>query len=131
MSDPILDNQIGDLDPYNWYMRHRERINYSQKNFSEPETDICFIHLESYFKDKKVIELLKFYNSKDYSICFDTDHSILSIPFKKIKQIIYKSQGKIYLSRFNCKKVIFHLTELKSFGIQKSDLISLIMKECM
>lgn len=129
LSDPILDNLIDDLDPYSWYMHHRERINYSQKNFSEPETDICFVHLESYFKDKKVIDLFKFYDSKDYSICFDTDHSILSIPFKKLKQIIDKSQGEIDLSRLNSKKVVFHLRELKSFGIKKADLLSLIKKE--
>ncbi|MBX2974742.1 MAG: hypothetical protein KF721_01320 [Ignavibacteriaceae bacterium] len=127
LADPILDNTIDQLDPYTWYMKHRERINYTQKCFVEPETDLCFSHLEQYFQNKKVIELFKFYNTKDYSICFDTDHSILSIPFKKLMQIIEKGRDKIDIDKANLKKIVFHLKELKTCGLSKSELLKLIV----
>lgn len=124
--DPILDNLIEDVDAYTWLMQNRERINYQQKNFVEPGVDYFFHHINDYFYNYKLIDLLKFYNTKDYSICFDLDHSIMSIPYKKLIQIWKKSNGKIDLSDNYLKKIIFYLEELRSFNFTKSDLYDIL-----
>jgi hypothetical protein len=124
--DPILDNKIDDNDAYTWFMLNRERINYSQKNFSEPDIDICFGHFYDYFKQRKVLELFEFYNSKDYSICFDLDHSILSIPYKKLVQVLKKGNGKIDFSGIYSRKLVFYLSELSEYGIDRKELLKLI-----
>lgn len=124
--DPILDNNIDDVDAYTWLLQNRERINYSQKNFSEPNVDCVFSHVDTYFETLELVELLKFYKSKDYSICFDTDHSILSIPFKKMIQIFEKANGKIDISGDFLRKIIFQLNALKGCNIKKADVYSII-----
>jgi hypothetical protein len=124
--DPILDNKIDDNDAYTWFMKNRERINYSQKNFSEPDADICFTHLYNYFKQREVLELFEFYNSKDYSICFDLDHSILSIPYKKLVQVLKKGNEKIDFTGIYSRKLVFHLMELSEYGIDGKKFLTLI-----
>lgn len=121
MVDPILGNLIDGVDAYSWYMHNRERINYSQKNFAEPKTDATFSHLVTYFNENKVFELLDFYNSKNYSICFDTDHSVLSIPYKKLIQVFQKGKGIIDFSGENKRKLIFLMDDFANCSIDKSN----------
>lgn len=126
LNDPILDNKIEDVDAYTWLMQNRERINYQQKNFREPNTDSVFSHINNYFESRSLIDLFKFYNSKDYSICFDLDHSILSIPYKKLIQIWKKSNGRIDISGEYLKKINFYIKDLKDFNISKNNIYDLV-----
>jgi len=118
--DPILDNKIDAIDAYTWHLSHRERINYQQKNFSEPDVDDVFSHLSQYFIEDRCSELFDFYNTHDYSICFDLDHSILAIPYKKLAQIWRKSRGRIILDSTYKRKSIICLSSLEVLNIKKS-----------
>jgi len=117
--DPILGNLIDDTDAYTWLMQNRERVNYQQKNFIEPDIDENFNHINQYFESNTIIDLFRFYNSKNYSICFDLDHSILSIPYKKLLQILHKGRGKIDFSGDYLNKLIFYMRLLKKYNINK------------
>ena len=117
--DPILDNELEDVDAYTWLMSNRERINYQQKNFAEPGIDNTLTHINVYFEHNNVNELFEFYNSKDYSICFDLDHSVLSIPYKKMIQIWKKSNGRIDLTGYQLKKIAYCIRDLRTLNINR------------
>lgn len=125
LNDPILDNNLEDVDAYTWLMQNRERINYQQKNFAEPEIDNAFTHIFSYFENSNLVELFEFYNSKDYSVCFDLDHSILSIPYKKLIQIWTKSNGRIDISGNRIRKIAYCINDLKSLNIKKENIFNM------
>lgn len=122
ITDEILDIDLEGTDAYSWLMKHRERTNYQMKNFVDPEIDILFNHLNNYFKEKTLFELFNFYSQSDYGICFDLDHSILSIPFKKIIQIKEKIIAKhgFHLSG-NIKQYIYLKDRLEELGLTKSN----------
>nr|WP_315233215.1 hypothetical protein [uncultured Flavobacterium sp.] len=127
LTDEILDIDLEGTDAYSWLMKHRERTNYQMKNFVDPEIDVLFNHLNDYFKTKKLFELFNFYSQSDYSICFDLDHSALSIPFKKIMQIKEKIIAKHGLNLSgNIKQYIYLKDRLEELGLTKSNVKSFI-----
>ncbi len=125
--DEILDNNLDDDDAYTWMMKQREKVNYQIKDFHDPNPSNPVDHVYSYFKDDQVFDLLKFYNESDYSICFDLQHSIVSIPFKKIKQIQKKIESSHNIDiKLNIEKVQFMKKNLKHVGITFDEFKSLI-----
>lgn len=127
LNDEILDIDLEGTDAYTWLMKHREKTNYQLKNFTDPEIDELFQHLYTYFKTKNLFELFNFYNSADYSICFDLDHSILSIPFKKIMQVKNKINTKYQLNTQENRKHYSYLkNRLLELGLSKNNIKSFI-----
>ena len=128
LTDEILDNELEGCDAYTWMMKHRERSNYQLKNFTDPEIDELFIHTSSYFKRKEISDLIAFYNNSDYTICFDLDHSVLSIPFKKIMQIKNKIKDKYPVNtKENTQHYIYIRKKLMEMGMTKSNFEKLIL----
>lgn len=127
LTDDILDIELEGTDAYTWLMKHRERSNYQLKNFADPDIDELFLHLDNYFKTKTLFELFDFYNQSDYSICFDLDHSVLSIPFKKIMQIKDKIDAKYSLSApENLKHYSYLKSKLLELGLTKENVKNFI-----
>lgn len=122
ITDEILDIELDSTDAYTWLMKHRERSNYQMKNFSDPITDILFQHIDKYFSENTIPELLNFYSNSDYSICFDTDHAALSIPFKKLMQIKEKIKARYGLEDSqNLKHYSYLKSQLKGLGLSRFD----------
>ena len=125
--DPIFGNQIDDENAYLWLMKNRERVNYQMKDFSDPNHDKILNHIISYFNEEKVSDLLNFYNlNTDYSICFDLDHSILSIPFKKLMQIHKKIKNKIEYNNKHKRKIINCLKYASDLKISRNQISELV-----
>lgn len=125
--DPIFGNQINDENAYLWLMKNRERVNYQMKDFSDPKHDQVLNHIISYFNEEKVSDLLNFYHlNTDYSVCFDLDHSILSIPFKKLLQIHSKIQDKIEYNNKQKRKIINCFKYASDLKINKNQIAELI-----
>ncbi len=90
------------------------------KNFADPYPDKITLHLLSYFREGKLGDLFEFYNKNtDYSICFDLDHAILSIPYKKMK-------NKIDLSDVYKRKLISCLNLISEVNLKRDQVEELI-----
>lgn len=127
LTDPILGNKIDGKNAYMWFLSNRERVNYQMKDYSDPICDVSLNHIFSYFEDKKLVELFHFYNSKtDYSICFDKDHSLLAIPYKKLISVYKRINSIIITNRDVNDKLIETRKLLFDLDFQKSDILSLI-----
>lgn len=127
LQDEILDVELEGVDAYSWLMKHRERSNYQVKNFTDPQTDGLFNHVEPYFKNRNIFELLSFYNKSNYTICFDLDHSILSIPFKKIAQVKTKLEARYGFNKLdNIKSNQYVKKMFMDLGLSKEDFKKLI-----
>ena len=121
--DPILDNKISDMTSYTWLMKNRERVNYQMKNFSDPYSDLITAHFESYFKESKISDLLEFYaRNNDYSVCFDVEHAILSIPFKKLQVIFKFIKDNLSLTDKELRKMVDLKRTLENLGVKTNDL---------
>ncbi len=118
--DPLLDNNLDGNDVYTWYRKCRERINYSQKDFSEPDISDMLIHVfRNYIDDGGIEELFSFYDSNSYAICFDQDHALLSVPYKKLNQV-YNKVLALPHNIDSLRKIIFCINILEKCGIKKS-----------
>jgi hypothetical protein len=127
VNDPLLDNKIDDLTSYTWLMKNRERVNYQMKNFSDPYSDVLTAHFESYFKESKISELLKFYASNtDYSVCFDVDHAALSIPFKKLQSTFIYIKENLSLTDKEFRKMVDLKWTLENLGINTDEIEQMI-----
>jgi hypothetical protein len=86
LDDVFLTNSIIDeLSVYEVILTERERVNYHNKSFSDPELDSLFLSTYRYFDSGKLNELFKIYREdKQYIYCFDLQHLILSVPFRKL-----------------------------------------------
>jgi len=127
LNDPIFGNYIDDQNPYLWLLQQRERVNYRLKDFSDPMHDEVFDHTITYFKENDLFNLFLFYqNDKEYTSCFDTDHSILAIPLKKLFQISSKIKKRMPNSEIDIKKVANCSRMLKDLNIGKQEILSLL-----
>ncbi|MCK4827455.1 hypothetical protein KA005_67625, partial [bacterium] len=80
-TDPLQDGNIDDMIPYFWLMKQREKINYTQKEFTDPNIVSWLQKPLSYFTENKEQDLLEMYDkADDYLYCFDKDHACLAIP---------------------------------------------------
>lgn len=124
--DPILGNKINNENVYMWFMKQRDRVNYQMKDFSDPCCDLVLSHVISYFHNKELVKLFEFYNSKsDYSICFDIDHTIISVPYKKLISIYKKIRSEFAVTPDIKDKFIETIKLLYDIGISKKDIVRL------
>jgi hypothetical protein len=125
LQDPILDNKLDGENPYMWIMGNRDRVNYQMKDFSDPVCDPILNKAFAYFQDNDILSLLRFYNDNDYSICFDMDHAILAIPYKKLLSIYRSVSTAITMNAYR-DKLIETNKLLFDIGIKKRDFINLL-----
>ena len=118
--DVLLDNVIEPgIDVYSWMCLNRERVNYHQKHFPDPEPDFILQKVyDDYVLTNKLTDLLNLYES-NLVYCFDKDHATLAIPYKKLKTC-----RNLLLSRANPDSF-----EQKQFASVKNDLIAVGIDE--
>lgn len=123
LTDPILGNQINGKNAYMWFMGNRDRVNYQMKDFPDPTCDVSLRHVYSYFAEKKLVDLFLFYNENtDYSICFDTDHTLLSIPYKKLISVYKRISTSIIITPESKQKFIETRKLLIELGLTKEEI---------
>ena len=128
LSDPILGNKIDDENVYMWFMKHRDRVNYQMKDFSDPYCDPILAHIISYFNRKELIKLFEFYNSNnDYLICFDVDHTILAVPYKKLISVYKRIKTEMIITSDIRDKIIETNKLLFNMGVSKRDIANLVL----
>lgn len=127
LTDPILGNRINGKNAYMWFMGNRERVNYQMKDFPDPACDVSLRHVYSYFTEKKLVDLFLFYNANtDYSICFDTDHTLLSIPYKKLISVYKRISTSMIITPESKQKLIETRKLLFDLGLKKTDIKTLL-----
>lgn len=127
LTDPILGNKINGENAYMWFMSNRDRVNYQMKDFSDPICDVFLSHVISYFDNKELLKLFQFYNTKtDYSVCFDTDHTLLSIPYKKLISVYKRISATMIITPESKQKLIETRKLLFDLGLKKTDIKTLL-----
>ena len=127
LNDPILGNKIDGENVYMWFMSHRDRVNYQMKDFSDPQCDPALQHIILYFNENKLLDLFKYYSlCPDFSICFDKDHTLLSVPYLKLVSIYKRISSNLVLSYKAKVKIVDSLNLLLDLGITKRDIQALI-----
>ena len=108
-------------------MKNRERVNYQTKDFSDPYSENVLNHVTTYICEGKIQKLFEFYNqSKNYTIYFDLDHSILAIPYKKLISTYKRIENSLDLTDKYKRKIISILILMRDLNISKSDLQKLV-----
>ena len=70
-------------------MRQRERINYRQQCFSDPDCDTSIVvPYQYYISNNKCNKLFELYSNDSLLVhLFDKDHSMIAIPYYRISRI--------------------------------------------
>lgn len=128
LSDPMLGNKIDGMNVYLWMLKQRERVNYQMKDFADPQCDSILNHIVPYYDDCDLLSLFKFYNSQDCSICFDTDHTILAVPYKKLVSIYNQIKSDIPKDLIIHRKIVHSISLLGTLGMTKENIKELIVR---
>lgn len=78
----LLSQPIGYDHPFIWLQDQRERVNYKQAKFSEPDVPAIFSRIA---QSKSIRTLITAYIEED-TYAFDPDHAILVYPITALKQ---------------------------------------------
>lgn len=84
--DTLLDNEVENgVDVYSWMCSNRERVNYHQKHFPDPEPDAVLQKVyDNYIVTNNLSDLLNLYESNRL-YCFDKDHATIAAPYHKLR----------------------------------------------
>lgn len=84
--DTLLDNEVEPgKDVYLWMCSNRERVNYHQKHFPDPEPDAVLQKVyDNYVLTHKLSDLLNLYETATV-YCFDKDHATVAVPYRKLR----------------------------------------------
>lgn len=89
-SDPLLSNQIGGEDSYVWFMHQRERINYRERYFNEPNhPDFWSGPVSNGIASGNAESVIEMYLNDDaMSFTFQEDHAIIALPLRKFLEVV-------------------------------------------
>lgn len=87
-SDPLLSNDIDGKKSYLWLLGKRERINYREREFNEPNYPDFWQGPVSFGLDKASIEstVQNYLDDSYMAYSFQEDHAVLSIPLQRLLQ---------------------------------------------
>jgi hypothetical protein len=80
LSDILLSNDIDGMSSYEWLKDKRERINYREREFHDPNSP-DFLQTISERELHKLIDL--YVNDDAFIYCFQEDHATLALPIKR------------------------------------------------
>lgn len=128
LQDTLLDNDIEPgVDVYSWMCSNRERVNYHQKHFPDPEPDFVLQKVyDNYIQTNKLTELLSLYES-NLLYCFDKDHATIAVPYKKLRTCRDLLIGRAMLDASEQKQVNSVKNVLISAGIDATIVSELIL----
>lgn len=97
--DLVSSNQIDGVNPYEWMLKQRERVNYQMQRFPDPRIDELLDKTYEAIRHKSIDTILKQIDSSfssDGIYLFDKEYSMIAIPFYKL-QILLKHIQKFQL----------------------------------
>lgn len=129
MNDIILSNNIENDNVYMWAMKHRERVNYQQRYYADPEIDDVLKTTAVYISSGQLKNLFQAYESDNsHTFCFDEDFVMSSVPYYHLSSMFHdiypslKSNFGIYLPKIKmCKDIMFEL------GLDANDIRTFII----
>lgn len=116
--DILLDNEIvPGKNVYLWMCDNRERVNYLQMHFPDPEPDVVLQKIyDNYILTGKQTDLLYLYET-DIIYCFDKDHATVAVPYKKLRICRDLLLGRAKLDPFEQRQLESVRYDLLSTGI--------------
>lgn len=114
LPDPLFTNLIENDNVFIWAMKQRERVNYQQKNFTDPQIDHCLTNVKGYIDSGLLKDLFVLYdNDTTLQYCFDIDHLMVSVPYMLLRRLYpnvkpnLQSNIRIYSSKLiECRNLL-------------------------
>jgi hypothetical protein len=82
-SDILLSQEIDSVNSYDWMMGKREQINYRERTFNEPNHCDFWDYIANQVNIGRFDRLIQDYFNDPYLLCFQEEHAIIAIPFKR------------------------------------------------
>jgi uncharacterized protein (UPF0332 family) len=83
-SDKLLSQEIDGMNAYDWLMKKRERINYQERNFKEPDCPDFLDYIDTRVTAGEFHELLnEIKNDNGFILTFQTEFAPLAIPIQR------------------------------------------------
>lgn len=90
ISDLALTNKISDDSVYIWAMKHRERVNYQQRYFSDPVIDDIIKIPKDYIIHGELQKLFELYNKDStHTFCFVEDYIMTSVAYFHLSSLFH------------------------------------------
>lgn len=126
--DPLLDNEIEPgIDVFSWMRLNRERVNYHNRHFSDPEPDDILKKVYyDYVVTSRLTDLLGLYES-DIVYCFDIDHATIAVPYRKLRDCWNLLKGKAVISASEQDKMDSIKSILESLGVDPGLIMGLLL----
>lgn len=127
--DLVSSNQIDGINPYEWMLKQRERVNYQMQKFPDPRIDELLDKTYDAVVYKNIDALFKQIDSSfntDGIYLFDKDYSMIAIPFYKL-QILRNQIQKFQLNIPDITAELPRVMNILSSSHISSDIINKIM----
>lgn len=127
--DLVSSNQIDGINPYEWMLKQRERVNYQMQKFPDPRIDELLDKIYDAVVYKNIDALFKQIDSSfntDGIYLFDKDYSMIAIPFYKL-QILRNQIQKFQLNIPDITAELPRVMNILSSSHISSDIINKIM----
>ena len=127
--DLVSSNQIDGINPYEWMLKQRERVNYQMQKFPDPRIDELLDKTYDAVVYKNIDALFKQIDSSfntDGIYLFDKDYSMIAIPFYKL-QILRNQIQKFQLNIPDITAELPRVMNIVSSSHISSDIINKIM----
>lgn len=80
-SDILLSNTIDGKGAYLWLKEKRERVNYQEREFHEPDFPDFWEEIANH--DDLAVLIKNYMEDKNFVYCFQEDHACLALPIKR------------------------------------------------
>ena len=127
--DLVSSNQIDGINPYEWMLKQRERVNYQMQKFPDPRIDELLDKTYDAVVYKNIDALFKQIDSSfntDGIYLFDKDYSMIAIPFYKL-QILRNQIQKFQLNIPDITAELPRVMNILSSSHISSNIINKIM----
>lgn len=83
-SDPLLSNNIENMDAYNWMMKKREEVNYRDIDFHDPIPPEFWQTINSELQHQGIKNIVEKLVNDNWLYCFQEEYAILAVPTKRL-----------------------------------------------
>lgn len=82
--DPLLSNNIDEIDVYHWMMRKREEVNYKDMDFHDPLPPEFWRTINTEVQEYGISNIIEKLVNDNWLYCFQEEYAILGIPTKRL-----------------------------------------------
>lgn len=83
-TDPLLSNNIENMNAYQWMMKKREEVNYTDIDFHDPSSPEFWDTIYSEIQHQGIKNIVDKLVNDNWLYCFQEEYAILAVPTKRL-----------------------------------------------